>query len=203
MRVIHTHSGDTGLQQRMHALVERQVRHMMLMVADLLDVSQIASRRPRLQAKRVDLCVIVCNAIATAWWDIEQRKHRLTRSCPDCPIWLNADARQLEQVFVNLLINGSKYMDAGGELALSVQVQDGSAVVSVRDRGIGIAPNVLPHIFDLFVRADEAASRSRRGLGVGLALVRMIVDLHGGSVSGVSAGLGYGSEFTVRLPLQS
>jgi two-component system CheB/CheR fusion protein len=151
----------------------------------------------------VDLCVIVCNAIATASWDIEQRKHRLTTSCPDCPIWLNGDAGQLEQVLVNLLINGSKYMDAGGELALSVQVQDGSAVVSVRDRGIGIAPDVLPHIFDLFVQADQAALRSRHGLGVGLALVRMIVDLHGGSVSGVSAGLGHGSEFTVRLPVQA
>ena len=117
-------------------------------------------------------------------------------------MWLHADASRLEQVFVNLLANASKYTDAGGDLALSVQTSDGHAVVCIRDSGIGIAPDVLPYIFDLFVQADEAAARSRSGLGIGLALVRMLAELHGGSVIAASAGLGQGSEFTVRLPMK-
>jgi signal transduction histidine kinase len=106
-------------------------------------------------------------------------------------------------VFVNLLSNASKYSDAGGKITMSMQVCDGYAVIRVRDSGIGIAADALPHIFDLFVRADAVAVRSRPGLGIGLALVRSILDSHKGTVSAASEGIGQGSEFTVRLKLEA
>jgi two-component system, chemotaxis family, CheB/CheR fusion protein len=109
----------------------------------------------------------------------------------------------LEQVFVNLLANASKYTDSGGRLAVSMHARDAQAVVRVRDSGVGIAPEVLPHLFDLFKQADAAAPRSQSGLGIGLALVRSLVESHGGSVTGASAGLGRGSEFTVCLPREA
>jgi len=191
---------DLALRLRMHALIERQVCQMTQLAAGLLDVTRITCGRLRLKRERVDLCVIVRAAIETLESDFKQRDHRVAATWPDAPVWLHADASRLEQVFVNLLANASKYTDAGGDLALSVQTSDGQAVVRIRDSGIGIAPDVLPYIFDLFVQADEAASRSRSGLGIGLALVRMLAELHGGSVIASSAGLGQGSEFTVRLP---
>jgi two-component system, sensor histidine kinase len=191
---------DLALQLRMHALIERQVCQMTQLATGLLDVSRITCGRLRLRRERVDLCAVVRDAIQTLESDLDQRNHRVAATWPDAPIWLHADASRLEQVFVNLLANASKYTDAGGVLALSVHTRDRHAIVCVRDSGIGIAHDVLPHIFDLFVQADEAAPRSRSGLGIGLALVRMIAELHGGSVIAASAGLGQGSEFTVRLP---
>jgi two-component system CheB/CheR fusion protein len=190
---------DLALQCRMHALIDRQVCQMSLLAAGLLDVARITCGRVRLKRERVDLRVVVRDAIETLQSDFNQRNHRVASTWPDDPVWLHADASRLEQVFVNLLANASKYTDVGGELALSVQTRGGYAVVCIRDSGIGIARDVLPHIFDLFVQADEAAARSRSGLGIGLALVRMLTELHGGSVSATSDGLGQGSEFTVRL----
>jgi signal transduction histidine kinase len=194
---------DLAVQHSMHALIERQVRQMTLLAVGLLDVSRITSGRLRLKRERVDLCVVVRNAIETVESDLNQRQQRVAVAWPDAPVWLQADAGRLEQVFVNILGNASKYTDAGGELALSVSTRNGHAIVCVRDSGIGIAHHMLPHIFDLFVQADEAAPRSRSGLGIGLALVRMLAELHGGSVIAASAGLGRGSEFTVRLPQTS
>jgi signal transduction histidine kinase len=133
-----------------------------------LDVSRITCGRVRLKRERVDLRVVVRDAIETLQSDINQRNHRVVATWPDAPVQLHADASRLEQGFVNLLANPSKYTDAGGELALSVHTRNGYAVVCVRDSGIGIARDVLPHIFDLFVQADEAAPRSRSGFGIGL-----------------------------------
>jgi signal transduction histidine kinase len=199
--ILRRRSGDDlAVEHRMHALIDRQLRHMRLLAEGLLDVSRITCSQLRLQRERIDLCVVVRNAIETLESDFSQRNHGLAVTWPDAPVWLHADVRRLEQVFVNLLGNASKYTDAGGELALSLHACDGHAVVHIRDSGIGIAHEVLPHIFDLFVQADGAAARSRSGLGIGLALVRTLVELHGGNVTAVSAGLGQGSEFTVRLP---
>src|ERR1700733_12093017 len=201
--VLRMQSGeDVLVRDKMHELIERQVRHMGLLTAGLTDISRISRGHLRLQRERVDLRVVIGNAIETLESELKQRSQRLTSTWPDSPVWLHADASRLEQVFVNLLANASKYTDAGGDLALSVQTSDGHAVVCIRDSGIGIAPNVLPYIFDLFVQADEAAARSRSGLGIGLALVRMLAELHGGSVIAASAGLGQGSDFTVRLPMK-
>ena len=194
---------NTPAPQKIKAMIERQVRRMTQLVNDLLDVSRITRGRLHLQRERIDLCDVLSNAIETLELDIKQRNHRLTAALPDAPVWLQADPGRLEQVFVNLLANASKYTDSGGELAVSVQVRDAQAVVRIRDSGIGIAPEVLPHLFDLFKQADEAAPRSQSGLGIGLALVRNLVESHGGSVTGASAGLGQGSEFTVCLPREN
>ena len=191
---------NTPALQKIKAMIERQVSRMTQLVNDLLDVSRITRGRLHLQRERIDLRDVVSHAIETLESDIKQCNHRLTATLPDAPVWLQADPGRLEQVFVNLLANASKYTDSGGELAISVQVRDADAVVRIRDSGIGIAPEVLPHLFDLFKQADEAAPRSQSGLGIGLALVRNLVESHGGIVSGGSAGLGQGSEFTVCLP---
>jgi signal transduction histidine kinase len=191
---------DATLSLPIHALIDRQLGNVRALAEGLLDVSQITRGHVRLRRERLDLREAVRAAVETMQSNFDQRGHRLALTLPVSPVWLEADANRLEQVLVNLLGNGSKYMQVGGELTVSLVVQDGHAIVRVRDAGIGIAQEVLPHIFDLFVQADDAANRSDCGLGIGLALVRMLVELHGGTVSAVSAGLGLGSEFTVRLP---
>jgi signal transduction histidine kinase len=193
----------TPASQKIQAMIERQIRRMTQLLDDLLDVSRITQGRLRLQCERIDLRDVVSRAIETLEPDVKQRNHRLTTALPDAPVWLQADPGRLEQVFVNLLANASKYTDAGGELAVWMHVRKGQAIVRVRDSGIGIASEALPHLFDLFRQADEAAPRSQSGLGIGLALVRNIVESHGGSVTGASAGLGRGSEFAVRLPRET
>jgi len=199
-RLLRTQTDATPARQSTQALIERQVRRMTRLVDDLVDVSRIANGRLHLQRERLDLCVVVSNAIETLESDINERNHRLSVALPDAPLWLHADPCRLEQVFVNLLANASRYTDPGGELAVCVYAQGGQAVVEVRDSGIGIAPEVLWHIFDLFKQANAADPRSKAGLGIGLAVVRTLIELHGGSVTAASAGSGQGSEFTVRLP---
>jgi len=189
------------VQQHMHELIERQAQQMAILVAGLLDITRIVRGQLTLRLERVDLRTVLSNAAETLEWDLRGHSHRLSVRCPESSVWLVADAARLEQVFVNLLGNASKYTEIGGEIALSLQVYDGNAVVGVQDSGIGIAPDALPHIFDLFMQVNTASPRSGSGLGIGLALVRAIVESHGGSVTALSAGLGHGSEFTVRLPL--
>jgi signal transduction histidine kinase len=194
---------DTAAPQKLTAMIERQVHRMTRLVDDLLDVSRITHGCLHLQRERMDLRDAVSNAIQTLESDIKQRKHRLTTELPDMPVWLQGDPGRLEQVFVNLLANASKYTDMGGELTVGMYLRDRQAVVRVRDSGIGIAPEVFPRLFGLFTQADQAAPRSQSGLGVGLALVRNLVESHGGSVTGASAGFGQGSEFTVCLPRET
>ncbi|MHB8813977.1 MAG: sensor histidine kinase [Steroidobacteraceae bacterium] len=190
-------------RQRVHALIERQVQRMTRLIDDLLDVSRINVGRLQLQRERMDLRVAMHNAIETLEPEIRQRRHRLAVALPSMPVWLQGDIGRLEQVFVNLLANACKFTDTGGELAVRMDSSDGQAAVRVRDTGIGIAAHALPHIFDPFQQADEATQRSKSGLGIGLALVREFVKLHGGSVTAHSDGPGQGSEFTVRLPTVS
>ncbi len=187
----------------MHELIERQVRHMALLVADLSDASRIACDHLQLQRARIDACAVLSKAIETSEPEFIQRNQRLSTGWPESVLWLSADPARLEQVFVNLLVNASKYTHAGGDIELLAYVENGQVVVRVRDSGVGIAPANLPHIFSLFMQVDAAAPRSGSGLGIGLALVRRIVELHGGRVGAESAGLGQGSEFTVRLPQES
>ena len=187
-------------RQKAKALIERQVRRMTQLVDDLLDLSRITSGRLRLRRERIDLRVAAINAIATLESNLSERRHRLSVAAPDEPVWLQGDPDRLEQVFVNLLANASKYTDPGGAIALSIELRDAQAVVRVKDSGIGMTPEGLTNIFDLFRQADEGDAHSRSGLGIGLALVRNFVELHGGSVSAASGGLGQGSEFTVHLP---
>jgi signal transduction histidine kinase len=181
-------------------LLERQVLQMSRLVEDFLDVSRIRSGQLRLQRARIDLSVAVAHSVATVEFATQQRNHRVTVSLPEKPVWVHADSMRLEQVFVNLLVNAAKYTDGGGQIAVSVEQGERSAIVRVLDTGIGIAPEVLPNVFDLFVQADPSSRRADGGLGIGLALVRSLVDSHGGRVTAHSAGLGKGSEFTVHLP---
>jgi len=196
-------TGENAARQRALAVIQRQVHQMTQLVEDLLDVSRISHGRLYLQREWIDLRVLVSNAVETLQADSNQCHHRLTTVLPAAPVWLQADPRRLEQVFVNLLANASRYTESGGELAVWLHAGEGQAVVRIRDSGIGIAPDALPHIFDLFGQADEAAPCSKSGLGIGLALVRNFVELHGGSVTAESAGLKQGSEFTVRLPTEA
>lgn len=200
VRFLSRQADEKPARQKMHALLECQVHRMTQLLDDLLDVSRIANGSLQLQRARIDLRVVLNHAIETCEPDIKASHHRLTTTLPDAPVWLQGDPGRLEQVFVNLLANAAKYTDAGGALAVGVHTQDGQAVIGVRDSGMGIASDVLPHVFDLFKQANATDPRSQSGLGIGLAVVRHLVELHGGSVMAASAGSGQGSEFTVRLP---
>ncbi len=203
IRALGLQSGEASGRSRSLALIERQVRKMTRLVDDLSDVSRIAHGRLRLNCERLDLRAIVRDAIETLESDISERRHTLTTAMPEKPVWVQADPSRLEQVFVNLLANAAKYTNAGGDLSVWMHITHGEVVVRVRDSGIGIAHDALPQVFELFARADEATVHSKSGLGLGLALVRDIVQLHGGSVTAGSAGPGRGSEFAVRLPREA
>jgi signal transduction histidine kinase len=195
---METSAGPAMVKARV--LIERQVGQMTRLVEDLLDVSRVRGGQLRLQCERIDLRTVAAHAAQTVDFTMQQRSHRMTTSFPDAPVWLQADPARLEQVFVNLLLNAAKYTDAGGNVGLFVEREEGEAIVRIRDSGIGIAPDVLPLVFDLFVQADPSSRRADAGLGIGLALVRSLVERHGGRVNVASAGPGQGSEFTVRLP---
>jgi signal transduction histidine kinase len=199
--VLRIRSKDELLQQRMQELIERQVRQIALLTASLGQMAgpRLESLQPQLQ--RIDLCAVLKRAAETVIPEFSERQHQLSVAVPDSSTWILGDASRLEQVFVNLLANASKYSDLGGGIMMSMQVHDGYAIVQVRDSGIGIAAVSMPFIFDLFVRADAKAVRTRSGMGIGLALVRSILDSHDGTVTAASAGVGQGSEFTVRLKL--
>jgi signal transduction histidine kinase len=196
---METSAGPTAVKARV--LIERQVGQMTRLVEDLLDVSRVRSGQLRLQCERIDLCVVAAHAAQTVEFTMQQHNHRMTASFPDAPVWLQADPTRLEQIFINLLFNAAKYTEAGGNVGLSVERNEGEAIVRVRDTGIGIAADVLPRVFDLFIQADPSFRGADAGLGIGLALVRSLVERHGGRVTAASAGLGRGSEFTVRLPM--
>jgi two-component system CheB/CheR fusion protein len=196
-------SKDESFQQRMLELVERQVRQIGVLTSSLCQLRGPHLENLQIQRERIDLCSVLSRAAETVTPEITQRQHHILLGLPESNIWILGDASRLEEVFVNLLSNASKYSDVGDRISMSVHVCDGHAVVQVRDSGIGIAADSLPYIFDLFVRAETTAVRTRAGLGIGLALVRSIVDSHCGTVSAASAGIGQGSKFTVRLKLES
>jgi len=194
--------GDDALRRRAHATIERQVRHLTKLVDELLDVSRITTGEIQLRREQLAANAVVESAVATVRPLLEQRRHQLSVSLSPRPIWLHADAVRMEQVVVNLLANAVKYTDEGGQIGLTVEQEGDECVLRVRDTGIGIAPEFLPHVFDKFTQADRTLDRSRGGLGLGLALVSRLVELHGGRVEARSA-LGQGSEFIVRLPVMA
>jgi signal transduction histidine kinase len=171
------------------------------LVDDLLDLSRIARGQVPLRRERLDLAAVVRLAVQTSEPLIQARNHRLTVSLPDRPLALEGDQARLVQVLTNLLNNAAKYTDPGGRIELSAGQEGDEAVVRVRDSGVGIPRDMLPRIFDLFMQVEGSRDRSQGGLGIGLALVRRLVELHGGTVSAHSTGPGRGSEFVVRLPL--
>jgi len=199
VRLLRLQNNETPMQRQACAIIERQVGQLNHLVDDLLEVSRITTGRVQLRQEQVAVSDIVERAVETAQPLITQHRHHLTVRLPAQPVWLHADAARLEQVVVNLLTNAAKYTDEGGCIELSVQHDGPDAVLRVRDTGIGIAPNLLPHVFDLFTQAERSLDRSQGGLGIGLCLVQRLVELHGGTVSAHSVQ-GQGSEFVVRLP---
>jgi len=200
VHLLRLRKNEEPLQQKARIIIERQLVQLTRLVDDLMEVSRITTGRVQLRLDRVILSGIVERAVETARPLIDQRRHELTVSLPPQPIWLNADASRLEQVVVNLLTNAAKYTDEGGHIWLTVQEAGADCVLRVRDTGVGIAPELLPRIFDLFTQAERSLDRSQGGLGIGLALVQRLVEMHGGQVAVVSV-LGQGSEFVVRLPM--
>jgi PAS domain S-box-containing protein len=183
------------------AVISRQVGHMTRLIDDLLDVSRIKKGKITLHKERVELADILERGVEASRHLLEERKHELIERLPREPIWMEADSVRLVQVVTNLLTNAAKYTDERGQITLAVEKQGPHIVLHVKDNGIGITPEMLPCVFDLFSQASSALDRSQGGLGIGLTLVRMLVEMHGGSVEARSAGLGEGSEFLVRLPV--
>jgi CheY-like chemotaxis protein len=173
------------------------------LVDDLLDISRITKGKLRLTKEQVELRVVVNRAAETTRTIMDARKHEFSVSIPTQPVWVEADPARMEQVVVNLLNNAAKYTDTGGRIRMTVSQEGNEAVIRVRDNGVGIAPELLPHIFELFTQVDGSLGRSYGGLGIGLALAKNLVELHEGRVQASSAGLGKGCEFTIKLPVLS
>ncbi|MEJ0099403.1 MAG: HAMP domain-containing sensor histidine kinase [Pseudomonadota bacterium] len=198
-----SHAQEDTKQQQLQALIERQTRNMTRLIDDLLDIARMRNDSLRLHCERLDLRAIVAHAVETLASEIDTRGHQLTTVAPDHPLWVTGDPFRLEQVFVNLLANAAKYTGPGGRIAIRIHVRENLGVVRICDSGSGITPELLPHIFQLFRQAGETGSQSLAGLGIGLAIVRTLVEMHGGDVTANSPGAGQGSEFVVCLPMES
>jgi PAS domain S-box-containing protein len=201
IQLIGQNGGDDAIQREARTIIERQVRHMARLIDDLLEVSRITSGRIQLHIKPTNINAVVELAVERTRPLIVQRKQKLSISLPDASLWLDADSARLEQVLGNLLHNASKYNNIGGRIWLSAQPEDDYVVIRVKDDGVGMPEHLLPRIFDLFTQADISLDRSEGGLGVGLALVKSLVEMHHGTVEAHSDGIGRGSEFVVRLPI--
>jgi signal transduction histidine kinase/CheY-like chemotaxis protein len=200
---VHLLSGATTKEPRMlamHDLIGRHTEHLVRLVNDLLEVSRITQGKIELQREHVDLQSIIDGAVEVVRPLTAEKRQILHLTLPPGKVWLLADGVRLTQVLTNLLHNAAKYTGSEGRIGLSVECNGDELVIRVRDTGIGIAPQMRQQIFNLFEQVPEAMEHSRGGLGIGLTLVRTLVELHGGTVEAKSPGLGLGSEFVVRLP---
>ena len=199
--ILRIRSGDAQATQRATDIMERQLRQMVRLVDDLLDVSRINTGKFAIKMGRVELKAVVNDALEVVRSYIELHGHELAIDLPDRPVFLHGDATRLAQILSNLLNNAAKYTNRGGRVTLSGRVEDKTLVLEVADTGIGLAPDMLNSVFDMFVQVDSTLERTNAGLGVGLSLARKLVELHGGTIAAHSDGLGRGSRFTVRLPI--
>jgi len=199
---LHILRSSSDPPQRAIALeiMERQLAQMVRLVDDLLDVARITTGKVEVRHEPLDLAVAINDAIETGQPLLGQGRENLTVTAAGRPVFVNGDRTRLAQVFANLLNNSEKYSEAGQPISITIGREGGEAVVRVKDGGMGIHPEMLPRVFDMFRQADRTGGRSRGGLGIGLSLVKRIVELHGGTVTAQSEGLGLGSEFIVRLP---
>jgi PAS domain S-box-containing protein len=200
VELLSRHYAPLEQKQRALRIIENGVGDLGRLLDDLLDVSRITRGMIKLRKEPVELANIVTRAVELSQPLMDRAKHRFTVSAPSEPVWLLADPTRLAQILANLLNNAAKYTNEGGDIRLLVSVEDNGVVFRVVDNGIGIDPDMLPRIFDLFTQADRSLDRSHGGLGIGLTVVRKLVSMHDGTVVASSAGLGNGSEFTVRLP---
>jgi PAS domain S-box-containing protein len=201
LEVMKLAAGKQATIEQARSMVERQVTQMVRLVDDLMDVSRISRGTLELRKERISLATVVNSAVETSLPLIEQMGQELTVTLPGHVLLVDADMTRLVQVFLNLLNNAAKYGQRGGHVHVNVARQDGDAVVTVKDSGIGILADQMPRIFNMFTQLDGSSEKSQGGLGIGLALVKRLVEMHGGRVEVTSEGAGKGSEFVVRLPV--
>ncbi|MBD8532043.1 MULTISPECIES: PAS domain-containing protein [unclassified Massilia] len=195
-------SGDNpAAVRKVRDMMERQVGHMVHLIDDLLDVARISGGKLELKRERADLRRVLGSAVETSAPLIDAARHQLHVSLPETALIVDADVTRIAQVVANLLNNAAKYTPAGGRIDLSLRAEDGMALIVVSDTGVGIPADSLESVFDMFKQVDRHMERAQGGLGIGLSLVRRLVEMHGGAVSAASAGAGRGSTFEVRLPL--
>ena len=195
-KVLKMRRAEDKPETRAHDVIARQVDHIRQLIDDLLDIERVDSGKIRLNRQPLDLADVVLRTADTFAVDTRLDRHI---DVSTEPVWVDGDAVRIEQVLTNLLTNAVKYTPPGGRIHVALRVDDADAVLSVEDSGVGISPSLLPYIFDMYVQADETLNRARGGLGIGLALVRRLVELHAGTVDASSDGEGHGSRFTVRL----
>src|SRR5262249_11277947 len=200
IQIITKRGDDPAIVAQSCEVLERQVRQIVRLMDDLLEVSRIGQGKISLQKAQVDLAEVVATAVETTRSLIAACRHKLTISLPESPLLIEADAARLAQVLSNLLNNAAKYTDDGGRIELIAERVNGELTLRVRDNGIGIAPEKLPQVFEMFAQVESAQERSHGGLGIGLTLARRLVEMHGGKIEAHSAGMGKGTEFLVRLP---
>ena len=191
---------ENPIQKQAREVIERQVEHLTRLVSDLLELSRVVTGKIRIHLETVDMRQVVQHAMQMTAAEFERERSVVSLVLPPEPVWVNADTTRLEEVVVNLLSNAAKFTEDGC-VEVTLEGEGDHVTLSVRDTGIGIAPEMLTHIFDLFTQADRSLDRSRGGLGIGLTVAHRLVKLHGGTVEARSAGLGEGSQFLVRLPV--
>lgn len=201
MLKLQERGSENLIQQQAREVIERQVTNLTRLVSDLLQISRVATGQIKLRPETVDMRQIVQHGLQTARPLIDRQRHQVLLKLPEEPVWVHVDPTRLEEVVVNLLTNAAKYTDEGGRIELILDGEPDRTILRVRDSGMGIAAELLPRIFDLFTQAERSIDRSQGGLGIGLSLVKRLVELHGGTVTANSAGLGEGSEFIVSMPL--
>jgi PAS domain S-box-containing protein len=201
LHIMRLAGDDPAAVEQARAMMERQLQQLVRLIDDLLDVSRITRNKLILRKERADLATVLRNAVEISRPLIEAAGHELTVTLPNEPIPVDADVTRLAQVFSNLLNNAAKYTDRGGRVWLTVEREGSAAVVTVKDTGVGIPAEHLPHVFEMFAQVDRSLERSQGGLGLGLAVVRRLVELHGGKVAAHSEGPDKGSAFVVRLPV--
>jgi signal transduction histidine kinase/ActR/RegA family two-component response regulator len=202
LHLMHKPGASDAVVKRAHEIIDRQIDRMARLVDDLLDVSRIVSGKIRLQDAMLELATVINHAVEGSLPFIEARGQHLVLHVPGEPLWIKGDLVRLDQVISNLLNNAAKYSDAGACLGLDVLVSEQWVSVRVQDNGCGITPEFLPRVFDLFSQGDHSLARTQGGLGLGLTLVKRLVEMHGGHVEVHSEGPGHGSEFLVHLPRQ-
>lgn len=201
VKVLHLEGSDVPQARWARHIIDRQVEHLTRLIDDLLDVGRITLNKLELRRQPVELSEIITGAVESSRSFIEERGHELTVTVPPEPVYVNGDLVRLTQVFLNLLNNAAKYTERGGRIWLTADRQQNHAVVRVKDTGVGIPGDKLPHLFEMFYQVDASLERAHGGLGIGLSLVRRLVESHGGTVEAHSEGPGKGSEFTVHLPI--
>ena len=202
LQLLNVVPADSEPAGQAREIMARQLTHLVRLVDDLLEVSRITRGKIELRCSRIDLAQVLLSALETSRPVIEAARHRLEVSLPAEPIYVEADFVRIAQVVSNLLNNAAKYTEESGTVSLSLAREEQAAVVRVRDSGVGIPPEMLPRVFDMFAQVNTTLQRAQGGLGIGLGLARTLVEMHGGRIEARSEGAGRGSEFCVRLPLE-